>query len=70
MGRDRGGRALAALALTCYLLATWHQLLTVAVVLSSLYPAVPVLLGITLLHERVSRWQVCAGTAIGLLALG
>ena len=66
--------ALAALALTCYLLATWHQLVTVAVVLSSLYPAVPVLLGITLLHERVTRWQVCglvcAGTAIGLLALG
>lgn len=66
--------ALAALALTCYLLATWHQLLTVAVVLSSLYPAVPVLLAITLLRERVSRWQVCglvcAGTAIGLLALG
>lgn len=61
--------ALAALAL-----ATRHQLLTVAVVLSSLYPAVPVLLGITLLHERVTRWQVCelvcAGTAIGLLALG
>lgn len=66
--------ALAALALTCYLLATWQQLVTVAVVLSSLYPAVPVLLGITLLHERVTRWQVCglagAGTAIGLLALG
>ena len=66
--------ALAALALTCYLLATWHQLVTVAVVLSSLYPAVPVLLGVTLLHERVNRWQVCglvlAGAAIGLLALG
>ena len=45
-----------------------------AVVLSSLYPAVPVLLGVTLLHERVTPWQVCglvcAGTAIGLLALG
>ena len=62
------------MALTCYLLATRHQLVTVAVVLSSLYPAVPVLLGITLLHERVTRGQVaglvCAGAAIGLLALG
>ena len=65
--------ATAALALTCYLLATWHQLVTVAVVLSSLYPAIPVLLGVTLLRERLNRWQVSglagATAAIGLLVV-
>lgn len=66
--------AVAALALTCYLLATWQQLVTVAVVLSSLYPAIPVLLGITLLRERLTGAQisglVCAGAAVGLLVVG
>ena len=66
--------AAAALALTCYLLATWQQLVTVAVVLSSLYPAIPVLLGITLLRERLTGTQifglVCAGAAVGLLVVG
>lgn len=65
--------ATAALALTCYLLATRYQLVTVAVVLSSLYPAIPVLLGVTLLRERLSRWQVAglggAAGAIGLLVV-
>ena len=66
--------AIAALALTCYLLATWQQLLTVAVVLSSLYPVIPVLLGITLLRERLTRTQVAglagAAAATGLLVVG
>lgn len=66
--------AVAALALICYLLATWYQLLTVAVVLSSLYPAIPVLLGITLLRERLTHRQisglVCAAAAVGLLVAG
>lgn len=66
--------AVAAVALTCYLLATWQQLVTVAVVLSSLYPAIPVLLGITLLHERLTRTQtaglVAAAAAVGLLVAG
>jgi drug/metabolite transporter (DMT)-like permease len=66
--------AMSALALTCYLLATRLSLDVVAVVLSSLYPAIPVLLGITLLRERLSRWQVvglvAAGAAVGLLAVG
>jgi drug/metabolite transporter (DMT)-like permease len=64
----------AALALFLYFLATRYQLLAIAVVLSSLYPAIPVLLGITVLRERLTRWQsaglVLAGTAIGLLAAG
>jgi drug/metabolite transporter (DMT)-like permease len=66
--------ATAALALTCYLLATWQQMVTVAVVLSSLYPAIPVLLGITLLRERLTGTQtaglVCAAAAVGLLVAG
>lgn len=60
------GGALAGLALVCYLLATRAELLTVAVVLSSLYPALPVLLGITLLRERLGRAQA-AGVG-GVLA--
>lgn len=66
--------ATAALALACYLLATRQALDVIAVVLSSLYPAIPVLLGITVLRERLSVWQtaglVGAGVAIGLLAVG
>ncbi|GAA4657742.1 MULTISPECIES: EamA family transporter [Amycolatopsis] len=65
---------LAALALVCYLAATRHQLVVVAVVLSSLYPAIPVLLGITVLRERLGRGQVAglgaASAAVALLALG
>ncbi|RZQ63808.1 EamA family transporter [Amycolatopsis suaedae] len=66
--------AFAALALVCYLLATRQQLVVVAVVLSSLYPAIPVLWGIARLRERLSRPQVLgllgAGAAVALLALG
>ncbi|PXY35448.1 EamA family transporter [Prauserella flavalba] len=66
--------ALAALALVCYLLATRQQLVVIAVVLSSLYPAIPVLLGITVLRERLGWRQalglVAAGAAIALLTLG
>jgi drug/metabolite transporter (DMT)-like permease len=45
----------AALGLVLYLLAAQRQLLAVAVVLASLYPALPVVLGLALLHERVTR---------------
>jgi uncharacterized membrane protein len=61
----------AALALVCYLLASRQQLVVIAVVLSSLYPAIPVLLGVTALRERLSWRQALglagAGAAIGLL---
>lgn len=55
--------ALAGVALVCYLLATRSVLITVAVVLSSLYPVIPVLLGITVLGERLTTRQ-----ALGLIA--
>ncbi|MES9541733.1 hypothetical protein [Actinomadura sp. NPDC000600] len=64
---------LAAAALVCYLLATRQQLVVIAVVLSSLYPVVPVLLGVTALRERLSGTQAAglagAGAAVVLLTL-
>jgi drug/metabolite transporter (DMT)-like permease len=64
----------AALGLVLYLLAAQRQLLAVAVVLASLYPALPVILGLALLHERISRRQALgllgAGAATVLLTLG
>ncbi|MEU6253751.1 EamA family transporter [Streptomyces sp. NPDC047043] len=64
----------AALGLILYLLAAQRQLLAVAVVLASLYPALPVVLGLALLHERVTRWQTAgllgAAAATVLLTLG
>lgn len=66
--------AAAAAALVCYLLATRQALVVVAVVLSNLYPLVPVLLGVTVLHERLSRRQVIglttAITAVVLVSTG
>jgi drug/metabolite transporter (DMT)-like permease len=65
--------AVAAAALALYLLATERQLVVIAVVLSSLYPVVPVLWGVTALRERLSAGQVAglvaAGAAVLLLTL-
>ncbi|WP_067473151.1 EamA family transporter [Actinomadura hibisca] len=64
----------ASAALVLYMLAAREQLLAIAVVLSSLYPAIPVLLGVTALRERLTRWQAAgllgAGAATLLLATG
>ncbi|KUN74676.1 multidrug DMT transporter permease [Streptomyces canus] len=64
----------AALGLLLHLLAAQRQLLAVAVVLASRYPALPVILGLVLLHERLSRKQVVglagAGVATVLLSPG
>lgn len=69
-----GTGAIAATALIFYLAATRKELLVVAVVLSSFYPAIPVLLGITALRERLSWKQtlglIGAAAAIGLLTIG
>jgi drug/metabolite transporter (DMT)-like permease len=66
--------AAAAVALVLYLVSTRLELVVVAVVLSSLYPVLPVLLGVTLLRERLARTQViglvAAGAAIVLLTCG
>jgi drug/metabolite transporter (DMT)-like permease len=60
--------AVAAGGLTLYLLATRQEMVAVAVVLSSLYPAIPVLLGVTVLRERLGGQRV-AGLAAALLAV-
>ncbi|MFF9456880.1 EamA family transporter [Streptomyces flaveolus] len=64
----------AALGLILYLWATRLQILAVAVVLASLYPAVPTVLGLAVLRERVTRAQatglVGSAAAVILLSLG
>ncbi|MEV0258313.1 EamA family transporter [Streptomyces sp. NPDC050732] len=64
----------AALGLILYFWATQQQMLAVAVVLASLYPAVPTALGLAVLGERVTRAQtrglVGAVAAVVLLTLG
>ncbi|MFD8567945.1 multidrug DMT transporter permease [Streptomyces sp. NPDC059639] len=75
----RGAQALligagATLGLGLYLLATRQQMLAVAVVLASLYPTLPVILGLTVLYEGIDRRQmvglVGAAAASALLAVG
>ncbi|MET8560894.1 EamA family transporter [Streptomyces flaveolus] len=65
--------AVGTVAIILYLDATRHQLMAVATVLSALYPAIPVLLALAFLHERLTRRQtaglVCAAAAIALIAL-
>ena len=64
----------AACGLILYLWATRQQMLAVAVVLASLYPAIPTVLGFVLLGERATRTQSTglfgATAAIVLLTLG
>ena len=66
--------ALGALATWLFLLATQSGFLTVAAVLSSLYPASTVLLAALLLHERIHRGQavglLLAALSVGLVAVG
>jgi drug/metabolite transporter (DMT)-like permease len=40
-----------------FLLASRHGLLSLASVITSLYPAMTVLLAVVLLHEHIARWQ-------------
>jgi drug/metabolite transporter (DMT)-like permease len=65
--------AIGTLAIVFYTLATREQLLAVAVVLTALYPVIPVLLGLTLLRERLTWAQTAglglAGAAVCLIAL-
>ncbi|GAA1563507.1 MULTISPECIES: EamA family transporter [Kribbella] len=60
-------------AIAAFMLASREQALSVAVVLTSLYPAVTVLLGLTVLHERLTSRQVtglvCAAATVVLVSL-
>ncbi|WP_063020878.1 DMT family transporter [Nocardia niwae] len=58
---------LAAAALVSYLYATRTEYLAVAVVLSSLYPIVPVVLGVSALKEEVRHSQI-VGLVVALAA--
>lgn len=59
-----------ALANMCFLLASRHGLLSIASVLTSLYPATTVLLAVTLLREHTSRTQrLGLGLAAGAIVL-
>jgi drug/metabolite transporter (DMT)-like permease len=66
--------ACGSAAIVLYLVAAQRQVLAVATVLAALYPAVPVLLALVFLRERLSRAQVAgllgAGAAIALVSLG
>ena len=68
-----GSGAFDALANMCFLLATRHGLLSLASVLTSLYPAVTVLLAVLLLREHTSRVQrlglALAAAAIVLITI-
>ena len=80
MPRDRYSRLgavagfLAGIATVCFQLAVQYGLLTIAAVLTSLYPAVTVLLAAVVLRERIHRAQgvglTLAATAIALIAAG
>ena len=65
---------LVALAAICFFLGTQRGLLTVVAVLTSLYPAVTVVLARWLLAERIGRWQgvglALAGVSVVLISGG
>lgn len=62
-----GAGVLAAIALAAYLYALRTEFVTIAVVLSSLYPIVPVIVGLLFLNEHLRRSQVL-GLAAALTA--
>ncbi len=66
--------AAGSIAIYVYLVATHQQLFALATVLAALYPAIPVILALLLLHERLGKQQTLGllftGTSIALIALG
>lgn len=72
-----GGLVAGLLSVTaslCFLLATYSGILTVAAVLTSLYPAVTILLASVVLREHIHRGQACGlalcALCVALVAAG
>ena len=65
---------LSTVALLCFLTATQQGSLTVAALLSSLYPATTIVLAVLVLGERIHRTQLLGlllcGATVGLVAVG
>jgi drug/metabolite transporter (DMT)-like permease len=65
---------LGTTALLCFLLATQAGSLTVAALLSSLYPATTIVLAMLVLHEHIHRTQLAGlllcGATVALVAVG
>ncbi|QIK66777.1 EamA family transporter [Nocardioides sp. HDW12B] len=65
---------LSSVALLCFLMATQQGSLTVAALLSSLYPATTIVLAVLALRERIHRAQLLGlllcGVTVGLVAVG
>ena len=66
--------AAGSIAIYVYLVATHQQLFALATVLAALYPAIPVILALLILRERLARQQILGllftGASIALIALG
>ena len=66
--------AAGSVAIYLYLAATHQQLFALATVLAALYPAIPVILALLFLRERLVGKQILglvfSGTAVALIALG
>lgn len=66
--------ALGGLSTLCYLLSTHVGALTVVAVLTSLYPAVTIVLAAAVLRERIHSWQgiglLLCGVAVALVGAG
>ncbi|MGV9798336.1 EamA family transporter [Mycobacterium sp. NPDC003449] len=66
--------AAGSVAIVLYLLATQDQLLALATVLAALYPAIPVVLALVFLHEKLAPPQIFGLTltavSIALISLG
>jgi drug/metabolite transporter (DMT)-like permease len=68
-----GAGAVGTLAIVLFTLASRDQLVSIAVVLTALYPAIPVVMGVVVLREHLTRARLggllCAAAAVALICL-
>jgi drug/metabolite transporter (DMT)-like permease len=58
LGRVFAFGLLGTTGLVCFLIATWHGVLSIIAVIAALYPASTVMMARIVLHERFGRWQL------------